>query len=270
MPQDNYYECQLETDLFLYMVPITHDNQDFWYWYWASCLKKYFFDPNAKIELSTSQRIYESFDISYMLDLEKICQKYLITDKLAKIFKNMGAGFLGMAPPNANFEHSKQYVAFASYEKIDNIYSINVNNIEMSMGVYTFNNHPFSSHMGISRTPFSIIMQKELHENLAIKLHAFAANCILSEDSTREYMVNTPTDFMMQYFYDTYKKQNKLSELIILFEPDENYIPYLKRFAGAQFKRFDYNKYNLKIDEWIFNPHMSTSNKFLSSLLPVC
>ncbi len=101
--------------------------------------------------------------------------------------------------------HSELWIAYASTRPIDNPNEVTIDDIEMVVPVMTSPNAPMAIHMGINRSFYYLLEaindeSKEIHKNLSMDLHSFAAKCILDQDATKRYMMSAPVPAMTSIF----------------------------------------------------------------------
>ena len=160
------------------------------------------------------------------------------------------------------------WVAYASNKKVFQINDFNKNTVEMIMTVTTSKDIPFTTHMGISRSPYFIANNLKQHRNISVRLHSFAAQVSLIIDSSKEFMITNPTKVMRKILAKSlskplYRSDNDKTPIVW---DSKNKIFGLKNERGEIFWKTNFSDDNgLK---WFFD-HPALSDYNMMSLICV-
>jgi len=147
--------------------------------------------------------------------------------------------------------NTEVWIAFASYEKIDDPNKIDDDNIEMAVTITTSKDVPFTGHMGITRSVSAIFANKPFHKDLANSLHAFAAKIMLSRyPDEKKYMITVPMPVMRTIMIKAFAESKMANAVYIL---DEGFnLPSLKEDLKNCLQRYLKQEEEIKEDVYSF------------------
>ena len=133
-------------------------------------------------------------------------------------------GVVGFIPSLRYYDNdaTETWVAFVSNRELANPSIPVTGSIEMCVTMMTSEHAPFTSHVGIFRSPS---YSGEDHKNLAMQLHSFIAKATLEEHPNKYYMINTPAQHMTGIIIDALEKHFGDSREHIFFGNGNNTYP---------------------------------------------
>lgn len=239
--KDNvFYKYKYADDLNFVMFKLADTNRAFW--------QEYFKNPGERTYASEAW--------------EKISTK---TKEQAKkdnaVYRGISYGLAGVnifdSSPDPK-DPIDQWLVLAVQADVSHPYEIDLMKIEMSVLVTTSLNANFTTHMGISRSYQSFLLEK-IHPGISIPFHGFAAAAMQQHyEGKKEKMCNSPIPSMREIFKKAFKVDN-LND----YRLSENEFDNLKQshLWFAQYKKINLANVNLKIELEKLSEFLPDNNK---------
>lgn len=213
----------IEKDVTFNLEKVTDKNLIFWIKFLKK--QKEISDDQYLIEVNNNPGYVSELQLlTQAIDGAKSQHKLAVLDyvreKYPKIFKQVDVKDSIFALTKALYFFDKAEVYIAYIGKIESREDFFGKGIEMIMSVTTSPDADFSTHMGILRIKS---YEGQVHKDIAIKLHSFASQAILSlnkiprdsskdEEAEKEFMINLPNSFFKTVMIKEFEKQGKKIE----------------------------------------------------------
>ncbi len=190
---EELYSVKQSDDLYLNMVKLTDLNRDKWLAFAHAQ------DARAR-EISKNDTLRENLK------------------KHIQIIDNIGGGITGFCRSFRyyNNKDTEVWIAFASYEKVEDPNEVDFDKVEMCTTVTTSANAPFTAHMGVFRSVSALEKGMTVHRDLANYLHVAATRFMLSRYPYKTHMLNVSLVAMREILMSAFAKEGISNAVYIL------------------------------------------------------